>query len=100
MIPGPIANHLDGFRGAFLLVLSIPWVFVGWSYLAVQTAARARAFAYLPDYLNENQLGWVWVIAALFIVACAALVRRHPRWTTLVGFDLFHPRLRAPDNEL
>lgn len=85
MIPKRITNKLDGFRGAFLLVLSVPWMAVGASYVLISTPTRSAAFSYLPELLNENELGWVWILAGLFLLFCAWRGQRHPKFTT-IGF--------------
>ena len=85
MIPKPLARHLDGLRGQFILMLSTPWALVGLSYILFRTPTRSASFAYLPDWLDENELGWVWVIAAAVMVACAFIGKWKPQLTT-VGF--------------
>ena len=85
MIPKPLARHLDGLRGQFILMLSTPWALVGLSYIIFRTPTRAESFAYLPSWLDENELGWVWITAAVVMAACAFLGRRRPQLTT-VGF--------------
>lgn len=85
MIPKPLARRLDGLRGQFILMLSAPWALVGLSYIVFRTPTRAASFAYLPSWLDENELGWVWIVAAVVMVACAFLGKRKPRLTT-VGF--------------
>lgn len=85
MIPRPIAKRLDGFRGAFILILSGPWLAVGLSYIFISTPTRSKAFSYLPEFLNENELGWVWVIAGIVMLVCAYYGRQDPRFTS-TGF--------------
>ena len=85
MIPKRIASKLDGFRGAFLLVLSLPWMAVGASYVFISTPTRSAAFSFLPELMNENELGWVWILAGLFLLLCAWRGKRHPKFTT-IGF--------------
>lgn len=85
MIPRWIADHLDGLRGQFVLLLSTPWALVGLSYILIRTPTRSASFAYLPTWLDENELGWVWVVAAIVMVLCAFLGKRMSRLTTL-GF--------------
>lgn len=85
MIPRWIADHLDGLRGQFILLLATPWGLVGLSYILFRTPTRSASFAYLPSWLDENELGWVWIIAAIIMVLCAVLGKRRPRLTTL-GF--------------
>lgn len=85
MIPRPIAKHLDGFRGAFILILTAPWIAVGLSYVLISTPTRSMAFSYLPDFLNENELGWAWVLAGIIMLICAWRGKAEPKFTT-VGF--------------
>src|SRR5699024_5407203 len=85
VIPKRIADHLDGFRGSFILMISTPWILVGLSYILMSTPGRSLAFSYLPELANENELGWVWVLSGLLLILCAGLGKRRPRWTTL-GF--------------
>lgn len=85
MIPKPLARRLDGLRGQFILMLSAPWALVGLSYIVFRTPTRSASFAWLPSWLDENELGWVWIVAALVMVACAFIGRWKPKLTT-VGF--------------
>lgn len=85
MIPKWISKHLDGFRGSFVLMLSTPWALVGLSYILMTTPGRSRAFSYLPEFANESELGWVWILAAAIMVVCAARGKHRPSFTT-VGF--------------
>ena len=85
MIPKRIADHLDGLRGQFVLLLSTPWALVGLSYILFRTPTRSASLAYLPTWLDENELGWVWIVAAVVMVLCAFLGKRISRLTT-VGF--------------
>src|SRR5699024_4873491 len=85
MIPKPLARHLDGLRGQFILMLSAPWALVGLSYILFRTPTRAASFAYLPSWMDENELGWVWVIAAVVMVACAFIGWRYSHLAS-VGF--------------
>lgn len=66
-------------------MLSTPWALVGLSYILMSIPGRARAFSYLPEFANENELGWVWILAAAIMVVCAARGKRRPSFTT-VGF--------------
>lgn len=83
VIPRRITDRLDGFRGSFLLILTPPWVFVGVSYLLVETEGRSLALSYLPEWMDQNELGWAWILSGLVMTICVVLGRAHPKWTTL-----------------
>lgn len=79
-MPERIIHTLDGKRGGFLFIMGIGWLAIGLSYtLGPTTQSRANGFAWLPQWLDANELGWLWVATALVAIVAALTSRNHPR---------------------
>ena len=91
-MPERIIHTLDGKRGGFLFIIGIGWLAIGLSYaLGPTTQSRARGFAWLPQWLDANELGWLWVATALVAIVAALTSRAHPRRENLAFGALMIP---------
>lgn len=72
-MPERIIKTLDGKRGSFLLFGGGAYLFIGLSYALATTPGRAAAFSWLPQPLESQMLGWVWVIGGAAVAAVALL---------------------------
>lgn len=71
-MPDRIIRRLDGPRGGFLLLMSVGYMALSLSYVAgPATASRMKGFAWLPQSIDANELGWAWVAVALLAFAGA-----------------------------
>lgn len=91
-MPERIIHTLDGKRGGFLFIMGIGWLAIGLSYaLGPTTQSRARGFAWLPQWLDANELGWLWVATALIAIVAALTSRAHPRRENIAFGTLMIP---------
>lgn len=80
-MPDRIIRQLDGKRGGFLLITGIVWLAFGIGYvLEPGTQSRIKGFAWLPTWLNADELGWIWVIAGLIALTASVSGHQRPRW--------------------
>ena len=74
----PLRN--DRRREAFLAVSSLGYGLLGLTYLLEDTLSRAQGFAWLPFDIGADEMGWVWIVAAIIVAISAVLSDNHPRF--------------------
>ncbi|WGW12763.1 hypothetical protein LWF01_03030 [Saxibacter everestensis] len=73
--------RLNGRRGAFQLLFSLTYLALGVSYLLVEPSrARANALDWLTAFVDVNDLGWPWLIAAMVAAMSAFQVEPLDRY--------------------
>lgn len=84
-MPSRIAN---GRRGGFLVAAATAFGFVGLSWVAVPSQGREQAFEWLPAWVDRVDLGWVFLVASVVVVALALLWRVLPKRAENVAFGI------------
>ena len=72
-MPERVIRTLDGKRGSFLLLSGLFYILIGLTYEVVSTPTRSAAFQWLPEAMNPQVLGVVWLVgggASVVIALC------------------------------
>lgn len=57
--------HVNGRRGAFLLLFSLTYLMIGLSYVTnPETDFRAASFSWLTEFVPLNYLATIWLVSA------------------------------------
>lgn len=80
-MPYRLIRSINGRRGGILFLLGLTYFLAGVFYLATPDFPPSdRAFNLLPEYLNANELGWVWLVAGLWMTPIALFGLKSPGW--------------------
>ena len=74
MVPKRLLQCVNGKRGGALLIAGAGWLAIGLSYtIGPVTRSRIRGFAWLPEWLDSTELGWLWIVSAVIAIGSAVI---------------------------
>ena len=79
-MPYRLIKSMDGRRGGFLFLAGIVYMLIGIvNVVSIPSHRMDLIFAWLPNHVSAKSLGWVWILAALVMLAGGLLSAAHSK---------------------